>query len=132
MASRLRQILIGPESIALVAAMGAGCMALWIGVPLGWLWVGSQVEASSDLSTGLGVTMIGSVASIIVVVLLLVQLNRRHLELQLRRKGADANPGRTSVLELMLVITAAVAVVIFGIWFLLFAGTSPAPLNISY
>ncbi|CAN5621015.1 hypothetical protein BH10ACT11_BH10ACT11_07390 [soil metagenome] len=128
--ARVRQLLLGPEAIALVTLMGAGCMALWIAVPLGWLWVGSQVEASSDLSTGLGVTMIGSVLSIIALVLFLVQVNRRHLELQLRRKGADRP--RTSVLELMLVVTAAVAVVIFGIWFLLFAGTSPAPLNISY
>ncbi len=130
MTGKVRNLLVGPESIALVALMGTGCMALWLAVPVAWLWIGSQVEASSDLSTGLGVAMVGSLLSIIVLSLLLAQLNSRHLELQRRRKGDDQP--RTSVLELMLVVTAGIAVVIFGIWFLLFAGTSPAPVNISF
>jgi hypothetical protein len=105
-------------------------MALWVAIPVAWLWIGSQVEANADIATGLGVAMAGSILSIIVAVVLLARLNSRHLELQRRRKGDDH--AQTSVLELMLVVTAAVAVVIFGVWFLLFAGTSPAPLNISY
>ena len=128
--ARFRQLLWGPESLALVALMGAGCMALWVAIPVAWLWIGSQVEANADIATGLGVAMAGSILSIIVAVVLLARLNSRHLELQRRRKGDDH--AQTSVLELMLVVTAAVAVVIFGVWFLLFAGTSPAPLNISY
>ena len=128
--TRFRQLLWGPESLVLIGLMAAGCMALWVAIPTAWLWIGSQVEAGSDIATGLAVAMSGSILSIIAAVLILTRLNSRHLELQRRRKGDD-HP-RTSVLELLLVATAAIAVVIFGIWFLLFAGTSPAPLNISY
>ena len=35
----------------LVASMLFGCLLLWIGVPVGWLWVGSQVQGSSGLGT---------------------------------------------------------------------------------
>ena len=37
--SRVREIMSGPASSALVLLMLAGCLFLWIGVPLGWLWI---------------------------------------------------------------------------------------------
>jgi hypothetical protein len=38
----------------------------------------------------------------------------------------------SSALEVILVSSAGIGVVAFGIWFFLFAGTSPVPLNISF
>lgn len=117
----------GPASLALLALMLAGCLFLWIGVPLGWLWIGSQVQGSASLGTALMVTMLGILVTIMLTVTALGWLNRRHALLQERR---DRPLGRSSALEVMLVSSAAIAIVGFGIWFFLFAGTSPVPINI--
>ena len=129
MASRILRMFSGPASAALVVLMLAGCLFLWIGVPLGWLWIGSQIQSSASLGAALMVTMLGITVTIIVVVLILAWLNRRHAELQ---EGRDRPAGRSSALEVMLVSSAGIAVVLFGIWFFGFAGTSPLPLNIGY
>lgn len=119
----------GPASAALVLLMLAGCLLLWIGVPLGWLWIGSQVQASASLGAALMVTMAGIVASIVVIVITLGWLNRRHAELQERR---HRRAGRSSALEVILVSSAGLAVLAFGVWFFGFAGASPVPLNIGF
>ena len=62
-ASRVREIMSGPASSALVLIMLAGCLFLWIGVPLGWLWIGSQVQGSASLGTAMLVTMLGITAT---------------------------------------------------------------------
>ncbi len=129
MAARTREIMGGPASAALVIAMVAGCLFLWIGAPLGWLWIGSQVQASASLGTALMVTMLGILITIVAVVIALGRLNRRHLELQQRRNRL---PVGSSALEVILVSSAALAIVGFGIWFFGFAGASPLPLNIGF
>ena len=131
MANRMRELFAGPASAALVLVMLAGCLFLWVGVPLAWLWIGSQVQSSVSLGTALLVTMAGITVSIVVVIMGLTRLNRRHAELRERRSGAVAGPGG-SALEVILVSSAGIAVVGFGIWFFLFAGASPMPLNIGF
>jgi heme/copper-type cytochrome/quinol oxidase subunit 2 len=129
MASHIRQMLAGPASAALVVLMLAGCLFLWIGVPLGWLWIGSQIQSSASLGAALMATMLGITVTIVAVVVVLSWLNRRHAELQERR---DRPVAGSSALEVMLVSSAGIAVVLFGIWFFGFAGTSPLPLNIGF
>ena len=110
--------------------MLAGCLILWIGVPLGWLWIGSQVQGSASLGTALMVTMLGIVVTI-------VRRRRRsrpgsiarHAALQERRNRPLA---ARSALEVILVSSAGIAIVVFGIWFFGFAGASPVPLNIGF
>jgi uncharacterized membrane protein YbhN (UPF0104 family) len=128
MLARIREIMGGPASAALVVVMLAGCLLLWVGVPAGWLWVGSQVQASASLGTALAVTMLGIVISIVVLMALLSRLNRRHAELLIRRN----RPPSSSALEVIMASSAAIAVVGFAVWFLFFAGASPVPLNIGF
>src|SRR5829696_6909748 len=128
MVARIREIMAGPASVALVLVMLAGCLMLWVGIPLGWLWIGSQVQASASLGTALMVTMAGILVSIFALVLVLGWLNRYHAEL-LERRG---RPPTASALEVILVSSAGIAVVGFGIWFFGFAGTSPLPLNVGF
>ena len=128
MPARIREIMGGPASVALVLLMLIGCLLLWVGVPLGWLWIGSQVQSSSSLGTALMVTMFGILLSIVALVVVLSRLNRWHAELHERRD----KPLRASALEVILVSSAGIAVVGFGIWFFGFAGTSPLPLNIGF
>lgn len=127
---RARGLLLGgPVALTLLVLMLAGCLFLWFGVPLVWLWIGSQVQASAPLGTALMVAMVGAIATIVCVASLLAWLNRRHVEL---REARELPVSDTSPLEVMLVLSAAVAVVGFGVWFFGFAGSSPVPLNIGY
>src|SRR5262245_7731989 len=106
-----------------------GCLFLWVGVPVVWLWVGSQVQESQPLGTALMVAMMGAVATILCIAPGLAWLNRKHVEL---REARDLPIGETSPLEAMLVVSAAVAVLGFAIWFFGFAGSSPIPLDLGY
>ncbi len=128
MLARIREIMGGPASAALVGLMLIGCLLLWVGVPLAWLWIGSQVQSSSSLGTALMVTMFGILVSIMLLVTVLGRLNRWHANLHERR----GEPLNSSALEVILVSSAGIAVVGFGIWFFGFAGASPLPLNIGF
>ena len=128
MVARVREMLAGPASAGLVLLMLAGCLGLWVGVPLGWLWIGSQVQSAASLGTALMVTMAGIIASVFVLVYVLGRLNRWHATLLERR---DRQP-TSSALEVILVSSAGIAVVGFAIWFFGFAGASPVPLNIGF
>jgi hypothetical protein len=126
-----RRVLLASESVAvLVAIMFLGSLALWVGVPVGWLWIGSQVQAQTDsLGYALLVMMIGVAASIAVLVPCLGWLNRLHVELRAAR-GRDVSG--TTALERVLVASALVAATSFFVWFFGFSGSSPIPLRISY
>jgi hypothetical protein len=126
---RLGELISAPASAALVLLMLAGCLLLWVGVPLGWLWIGSQIQASASLGTALMATMAGFVATTVLLVMVLSWLNRKHAALRARRARPS---GRSGVLEPMLAISAGLAVAGFAIWFFGFSGTSPIPLNLGY
>jgi uncharacterized membrane protein YbhN (UPF0104 family) len=124
---RLRSVLGGPARAVLVLLMLAGCLFLWIGVPLGWLWIGSQVQGSASLGTALLVTMAGVVVTVVTVVAGLSWLNRRHAQL---REARNLPASSQSALEVMFVVSAGLAVALFVIWFFGFAGSSPIPVNV--
>jgi hypothetical protein len=117
----------GPVSGLLVALMLFGCLFLWVGVPLGWLWIGSQVQGSASLGAALMLTMLGVIVTVFAMVAVLSWLNRQHAALREQRHLPAAG---SSALEVIFVSSAGIAVVAFAIWFFLFAGTSPLPLNI--
>ncbi|MGH2956799.1 MAG: hypothetical protein ACRDL6_07385 [Solirubrobacterales bacterium] len=127
---RLRRLLLGgPASAALVVLMLAGCLFMWVGVPLIWLWVGSRLQGSVELGTALMVTMVGALGTMLGMAPLLSWLNRRHLEL---REARGLPLGESSPLEVMLVVSAMLALIGCAVWFVGFSGSSPVPLNLSY
>ena len=105
-------------------------IVLWAGVPFAWLWVGSQVQGSTDsLGLALLVMAAGVLASIAVLMRLLGWLNLQHIHAR-ERRGLETYGNVT--LEGVMVTSAGVALVSFCIWFFLFSGSSPVPLNIGY
>jgi hypothetical protein len=128
--ARLRRLLRAGESATLlIVIMFVGSLVLWVGVPAGWLWIGSRMQPSSGLSAAIGTMMIGMLLTIAVLVTFLAWVNRKHVELQEARGVVG---GRATALELVLVASAVVAVLAFGVWFFGFSGSSPIPLHISY
>jgi hypothetical protein len=128
--ARLRRLLRAGESATLlIVIMFVGSLVLWVGVPAAWLWIGSRMQPSSGLSAAIGTMMIGMLLTIAVLVTFLAWVNRKHVELQEARGVVG---GRATALELVLVASAVVAVLAFGVWFFGFSGSSPIPLHISY
>ena len=125
-----RRLLLASESAALlVLIMFVGSLVLWVGVPAGWLWIGSQLQASSSMATAVGSMMIGMLLTIALLVTFLAWVNRKHVELQEARGSFG---GTATALELVMVASAVVAIVGFFVWFFGFSGSAPFPLNISY
>jgi hypothetical protein len=119
----------GVGAVLVVLIMFIGSLVLWIGTPLLWLWIGSQIQgATSSLGAALGTMFIGVVISIAVVASILSKLsNIYRANCQARGLG---DPGHV-VLEGVLVVSAGFTLTAFVVWFFLFAGASPVPLGIN-
>jgi hypothetical protein len=120
---------VGASGVLLLLMMLGAGLVLWIGVPVLWLYIGSQVQGSTgSIGTALAVMMVGVVVSIIAIVPLLGWLNRKHLELR-EARGLDTHGG--TALEAVMTVSVAVAVVAFCVWFFVIAGPGPslAPSN---
>ena len=86
----------GAAKAGLIALMAFFSITLWLGIPVGWLWIGSQVQSSTQ-STGFGpyfLVIAGICVSVFLVTKLLAWLNRRYA----RVSGAEeivacARPG---------------------------------------
>ena len=119
----------GAGAILVVLIMFIGSLVLWIGMPLAWLWIGSQIQgATASLGAALGVMFIGVVITIALLATLLSKLsNVYRANCQARGHG---DPGHV-VLEGVLVVSAGFTLAAFIVWFFLFAGASPVPLGLN-
>lgn len=119
----------GTGAALVLLIMFIGSLGLWIGTPLGMLWLGSKIQgATSSLGAAVGAMSIGVVCAILLLAYILVRLSNGYRAICQSRGRGD--PGHF-VLEGVLVVSASVAVVAFVIWFLLFAGATPVPLGMS-
>jgi hypothetical protein len=126
----------------LIGLMAIGSVVLWIGVPLGWIWLASNIVDSSEPSmTPYVMVLVGIPLTMVVVGKGLAQLNRVYGEVtgttptvrvvlpwhRSMRGERDAGHPRT-VLDVVMVCSVTVALVLFALWFFLFAGSSiPTP-----
>lgn len=117
----------GESAALMLAIMFVGSLVLWVGMPLAALYVGSQVQSATD---SLGVAMLSMVGVVIGSLVMLLPflgwLNRKHMELRVARGRQDLG---TAALEGVIVVSAGIALVAFGIWFFFFAGASPLPFH---
>jgi multisubunit Na+/H+ antiporter MnhB subunit len=125
------------KAAAIVAAMTVAAFTLWVGIPLGWLWIGSQLVDSSQPSMGpYMVVVVGIIASVVVDALLISRLNRRYEQVmggtgQTRvqlpwlksMRGEREKPRDVSVLDAIMVGTVAVAGLAMLLWFVFLAGS---------
>jgi hypothetical protein len=125
----MRQVLrTGTGAALVVLIMFIGSLVLWVGTPLLWLWVGSQIQGATDsLGAALGSMFIGVIVTIAGVAALLAKLSNTYRSNR-QARGLD-DPGHL-VLEGVLVVSAGVTGTAFVVWFLFFAGASPLPLGI--
>ena len=109
----------------MLAIMFVGSLVLWVGLPVGCLYVGSRVQ---DATHSVGLALIAMAAAVVVgifaIVPLLGFLNRKQIELRAAR-GLDTYG--QAPLEGVLVVSAGLALVGFGVWFFFFSGATPLP-----
>ena len=122
----------------LIALMAAGSVLLWIGIPVGWLYLASRLTDSSQPSMGPYVlVLVGIPATMIAMGKMLAVLDRTYGRVTgaaqqgrvqspwHRSLRGDRRPARgRSVLDVVMVTSVALAVACFAVWFFLFAGSS--------
>ena len=124
----------------LIVAMSFAALFLWVGIPIGWLWIGSQLVSSSQPSMGpYAVVAIGIIASVVIDAMILSRLNRTYqrvtetdgqVRLQLpwmkSMRGERESSRSTSVLDIILVGSVTLAGLTMFLWWVFLAG-SPLP-----
>jgi hypothetical protein len=131
--------MVGVSKAGLILLMVIGSVVLWIGIPIGWLWLGSQIASESQQSSlGAYLLVLGGIAvSMFVVGKLLWRLNNVYGRItgqdpQVRvrmpwhrsmRGDEDSRPPR-NVLDVVMVASVGAALLVMAIWFFLFAGSS--------
>lgn len=114
----------GASGLLLVTIMLGAGLVLWVGVPLGWLYVGSRVQVETgSVGAALAVMMVGVVVSILVIVTILGWLNRKHVEL---REARGLDPSGNTALEAAMTVSVVIAVVAFAVWFFVIEGPGPS------
>jgi hypothetical protein len=127
-------------SLGLIGLMVAGALMLWIGNPVIWLWIGSQMTSSQQGEFGpYAVVAIGIIASTIAVALGLARVSRAYervtgraatVQVRLRwlrsLRDEAATAKEVTVLDFILVATAIAAIGTFAFWLVFLAG-SPLP-----
>ena len=113
----------GASAVLIVVIMVVASVVLWGAVPLGWLWIGSQIQGSTQ-SIGLAimVMMAGVIVSVVLLAIALAYLNRLHLRL-LEARGIER---QYNVLEAVMIVSALVVVVGFSVWFFAIEGPGPS------
>jgi hypothetical protein len=136
--STLRTIATKPAALLLVMLMAVGSVFLWLVVPIGWLWIASHATDTSAPTLGPYLLVIFAVPlTMWIVGKLLFKTNNVYervtgraaevrVQLPWHKSLRDSsNSGRrTTVLDIVMISSVAVALSAFGIWFFFFAGSS--------
>jgi hypothetical protein len=129
----------GLTKAGLIFLMALGSVMLWLGAPIGWLYVGSQVQANHQ-GAGFGpyLLVIGGIAvSVVVLTKALSALSRAYdrasghdepvrvrLPWHRSMRGDDDHRPPRKVLDVVMVVSVLIAAVAMTIWFFFLAGSS--------
>ncbi len=118
----------GAGAVLVISIMFIGSIVLWVGTPLTWLWVASQIQgATESLGTALLAAFLGVLVTVTALGSVLARLSDVYRANCVARGLND--PGHV-MLEGVLVVSAGLTLVAFGIWFFFLAGASPVPIGI--
>jgi hypothetical protein len=118
--------------------MAVGSVVLWIGIPVGWVWVASRTVKTSQPSFGpYLLVLLATPLSMWIWGKLLFRLNavysrltgqtyevRSQLPWHRSMRGERVVRRPTTVLDMVMIVSVSVALTAFGIWFFFFAGSS--------
>jgi hypothetical protein len=98
------------------------CLTLFGPQPLGWFWIGSQVDYQTGYVTaGIATIMLGCLASLLLTMALAKRVDHAW---KLVRRAAGHRQER-GALERIFTLSVGVALVLFAIWFFVVQGPGP-------
>jgi hypothetical protein len=98
------------------------CLSLLGPQPVGWLWVGSQVDyLTGYVTAGIAATMLGCLASLMITMAVAKRVD--HVW-KLVRRAAGYRQER-GALERIFAVSVAAALVVFAVWFFIIEGPGP-------
>jgi hypothetical protein len=127
-----------PSALLLIAAMALGSIGMWIGLPLALLYLASNIADSSQPSMGpYLLVLLGLPVGMFAIAKGLALLDRTYARVtgreddpyqpawmrSLRGERTSAH-SRTTVLDVVMVLSVGAALLVGAIWFFLFAGSS--------
>jgi hypothetical protein len=127
-----------PVAALLILLMAAGSVILWIGIPVGWLYLASQLVSSSQPTLGPYVLVIvGIPVTMAIFGRFLFKLDRLFERVTGRESVTEFRPPwlksmraeressrKLTVLEGVMIVSVSFALFAFGVWFVVFAGSS--------
>jgi hypothetical protein len=127
-----------PISLFLIGLMAIGSVVMWIGVPVALIYAASRLADSPKPSMGPYVLiLVGLPLGMMAVGKLLGALDRYHGRVtglddgkpqqaawMKSMRGERERKRRRSVLDSVMMISVGVALLLFGVWFFAFAGSS--------
>ena len=137
--SAAKRLLWSPVAILLVLLMAAGSILMWVGLPLGLIWLASSLTSSSQPSLGpYLLILIGLPVGMVIIGKALGTLDRmhgritgridddRHRAAWLQSMRDERGPKRKqrSVLDTVMIISVLLALIVGAVWFFAFAGSS--------
>jgi len=134
----VRKLVRRPVALVLIALMAVGSVAMWVAVPIFWLWLASKLQEGSQPSLGPYLLVIAGIAiSMFAIGKLLARLDRLYAVVlgaprqqriqaswQRSMRGERDSTRRRTVLDSVMVVSVGIALVAFGVWFFGFAGSS--------
>jgi signal transduction histidine kinase len=126
-----------PAALTLVLLMAIGSVIMWIGVPLGLIYLASLLAGSSRPSVGpYLLVLLGLPVGMAIVGKCLGALDRLHSRLTGRQeerhratwlrsmRAERASSRRGGILDKVMIVSVALALIAFAVWFFGFAGSS--------
>jgi hypothetical protein len=127
-----------PAAVGLVLLMGIGSIVMWIGVPVALVYAASRLADTPNPSLGpYLLVFIGLPIGMGLMGKLLGALDRAHQRLtrtaderpvqaswMRSMRGERGSTRRRGVLDTVMIVSVGLALIVFGIWFFGFAGSS--------
>jgi hypothetical protein len=133
-----RTIVAAPAAGFLILLMAIGSVILWLGIPVGWLYLASQLVDTSQPTLGPYILIIfGIPITMFIFGRALFTLDRAFEKVTGRASVTEFRPPwlksmrgerttrrRLTVLEGVMIVSVSLALFCFGFWFFVFAGSS--------
>jgi hypothetical protein len=127
-----------PVSLFLIAVMAVGSVLMWVGLPIALIYLASQLADSPKPSMGpYLLILIGLPVGMVAIGKVLGAIDRYHGRItglddgkpvqaawMRSMRGERERKRRRSVLDVVMIVSVAVALVLGAIWFFAFAGSS--------
>ena len=124
--------------VGLIAAMAIGSVLMWLGLPLGLVYLASRLSDSSQPSMGPYLLIIfGLPIGMVAIGKALASLDRRYARIThtehegpVRRpwlksmRGERGSDHQRTVLDVVMIVSVGVALLLLALWFFVLAGSS--------